>query len=466
MIDTSFFGKRFLTFFFAIVAALGGFLFGYDTAVISGTIGFVQQQFGLNTIQEGWFVSSALVGCLAGALTAGKFSDIYGRKTMLLVAAALFFLSAMGCMMSANFDILVVYRIVGGLGVGMASMLSPLYISEFSPPHLRGRLVALYQLAITTGILLAYFSNAWLLGVSERHVFANGDELFKLVIDREVWRGMFGSEMIPAGLFLLSLLLIPESPRWLVKQNKSNRALAALLTINTEDVAKNEILEIEEMMGETGVPLKTVFSGKLRPAMIVGISLAVLSQFSGINAIIYYGPRVMTGAGLEISKALGGQVTIGITNVIFTLLAIATIDRFGRRPLLIFGASGATLSLVMVGFYFFMDLNDPIFLLVLILLFISCFAFSFGPVVWVVLSEIYPTRLRGRAMSVATFALWLANTIVGQVVPWLLENVGPAGTFWIFALCCSPAAWIAWKKLSETKGRSLESIEKFWKRGS
>jgi SP family arabinose:H+ symporter-like MFS transporter len=454
--------KRFFIIFFAAVAALGGFLFGFDTAVISGTIGFVQQQFGLNAIQEGWFVSSALVGCLTGAMVAGNFSDIYGRRTMLLVAAALFMLSALGCMLSPDFNMLVIYRIVGGLGVGMASMLSPLYISEYSPSHLRGRMVALYQLAITIGILLAYFSNAGLLKLSVTATFANEEGMLNLVVGEEVWRGMFGAEMIPAGLFLLTLFMIPESPRWLVKQGKNTMALTALMKITDEPTARHEIHEISEVIGKKEVSLKVVFKPPLRTAMIIGILLAVMSQFSGINAIIYYGPRVMAEAGLAISEALGGQVTIGLVNVVFTFLAIATIDRFGRRPLLIFGVSGAALSLLMVGFYFLSGSTNALWLLIFIVLFIACFAFSFGPVVWVILSEIYPTRIRGRAMSVATFSLWLANTIVGQVVPWLLDNLGPTITFWMFALTCSPAIWIAWKILPETKGRSLEDIEKYW----
>ena len=462
MVDPSKIKKRFFILFFAIVAALGGFLFGFDTAVISGTIGFVQQQFDLNAVQEGWFVSSALVGCLTGAMVAGNLSDIYGRRTMLLVAAGLFLFSAMGCMLSADFNMLVIYRIIGGLGVGMASMLSPLYISEYSPSHLRGRMVALYQLAITFGILLAYFSNAGLLKLSGTGSFSETDNMLTLVIDQEVWRGMFGAEMIPAGLFLITLLLIPESPRWLVKQRKSSQALEAFLKIADDQTARDEIREIEDVIGEKEVPLKVVFAQPLKPAMMIGILLAVMSQFSGINAIIYYGPRVMAEAGLAISEALGGQVTIGLVNVVFTILAMATIDRFGRRPLLIFGVSGAALSLLMVGFYFLSGSANPTWLLVFIVLFIACFAFSFGPVVWVILSEIYPTRIRGRAMSVATFSLWLANTLVGQVVPWLLDNLGPTFTFWMFALTCSPAIWIAWKKLPETKGRSLEDIEKHW----
>lgn len=454
--------KKVMLIFIAFVAALGGFLFGFDTAVISGTISFVSEQFTLDAIWEGWFVSSALVGCMLGASVAGRLSDNYGRKPILLLASSLFLFSAIGCMMAASITILITYRIIGGLGVGVASILSPLYISEFSPPKIRGRLVALYQLAITLGILVAYFFNAWLLHLSDSNIFQNQEGLFNMVINEEVWRGMFGSEMIPAGLFLLTLFFIPESPRWLVKKNLNNKALQAFMKISDEKTAKEEILEVQQVIGMEKGTFRDLFGPQLRPAMIIGIMLAVLSQFSGINAIIYYGPKILHEAGFTLSNALGGQVTIGIVNVVFTFAAIATIDRFGRRPLLLFGVSGAALSLFLVGIVFLTGTESGPWILLFIITFIACFAFSFGPVVWVILSEIYPTHIRGRAMALATFSLWFANVIVGQTVPWLLENIGPSVTFWLFALLCLPAIWITLKKVPETKGKSLEEIERFW----
>ena len=449
-------------FFIAFVAALGGFLFGFDTAVISGTIGYVTDQFSLDSIWQGWFVSSALVGCLIGASIAGKLSDKYGRKPVLMLSAFLFMLSAFGCMISNSFTILILYRIVGGLGVGVASVLSPLYISEFSPSKIRGRLVAIYQLAITLGILIAYFSNAWLHQLSETIVLSDPESFLNFLIVKEVWRGMFGTEMIPAGLFLFSLLFVPESPRWLVKQNANDKALKAFRRIVSEQEANHEIEEIKQVVHMEGGSFRELFGKELKPAIIIGIVLAVLSQFSGINAIIYYGPEILNQAGFTLGDALGGQVTIGLVNTIFTFIAIFTIDRFGRRPLLIVGVSGAALSLMMVGILFQMGIESGIWILVFIVAFIACFAFSFGPVVWVILSEIFPTKIRGRAMALATFALWSANVIVGQTVPWLLENLGPSGTFWIFALLCTPAIWITVKKVPETRGKSLEEIERFW----
>lgn len=448
--------------FIAFVAGLGGFLFGFDTAVISGTIEFVEVQFGLDSVQLGWYVSSALVGCLIGAMVAGRLSDQFGRKPVLMLAASMFFLSALGCMMSGSFQGLILYRILGGLGVGIASVLSPLFISEFSPSDVRGRMVSLYQLAITLGILLAYFSNAWLNQLSNTHQFIHSNGVLSLVIEKQVWRGMFGSEMIPAAVFLLSLFFVPESPRWLVKQNFDQKALGAFMKISDEETARFEISQIKQVIRLEGGTVRELFHSELRPALFIGISLAVLSQFSGINAIIYYGPKILNEAGFTLNDALGGQVTIGLVNVLFTFVAIATVDRFGRRPLLIVGVSMAAFSLIMVGIMFQAGMDSGFWVLVFILLFIASFAYGFGPMVWVLLSEIYPTKIRGRAMAIASLSLWMANVIVGQVVPWLLENAGASWTFWIFAMLCLPAIWISVKKVPETKGRSLEEIERFW----
>jgi SP family arabinose:H+ symporter-like MFS transporter len=453
--------KKGMLIFIAFVAGLGGFLFGFDTAVISGTIEFVELQFGLDSVQLGWYVSSALMGCLTGAMIAGRLSDQFGRKPVLMLAAFMFFLSALGCMLSGSFQGLILYRILGGLGVGVASVLSPLFISEFSPPDVRGRMVSIYQLAITLGILLAYFSNAWLNHLSDIYQF-HADGILSFVIGEQVWRGMFGTEMIPASVFLFSLFFVPESPRWLVKQNMEQKALKAFMKISDEKTARFEIDQIRQVIRLEGGSIRELFRSELRPALIIGISLAVLSQFSGINAIIYYGPKILNEAGFTLNDALGGQVTIGLVNVLFTFVAISTVDRFGRRPLLIIGVSMAAFSLIMVGIMFQAGMDSGFWVLVFILLFIASFAFGFGPMVWVLLSEIYPTKIRGRAIAIASLSLWLANVIVGQVVPWLLENVGASWTFWLFALLCTPAIWITVKKVPETKGKSLEEIERFW----
>ena len=454
-------GSGLYLFGLATVAAMGGFLFGYDTAIISGTLSFVRDQFGLNAVTEGWFVSSAIVGCIVGVAGAGFLSDKFGRKPSLLLAGFLFFISALGCTITPNHSFLITSRLIGGMGVGIASMLSPLYISEISPSKVRGRLVALYQFAITLGILFAYFANAWLVGNSNSPDLAHTGLLEK-IFGSEVWRGMLGSEMIPALLFFILILMIPESPRWLTLKGKEVKARYVLTRVNGSAKAKEEISTIKSTIGEKSETLKAMAKkGYLFP-LILGAALAFLTQVSGINAIIYYGPTILNEAGFQLSDALGGQVIIGITNVVFTLIAIWKIDQIGRRPLLIFGVSGILIFLTTIGFLFFFGVDSGIIMLIFILLFIACFSLSYGPVIWVLLSEIYPTQYRGRAMSIATLTLWVGTMFIGQMTPWFLENLKPHGTFWLFALMTLPALYISIKLLPETKGKSLEEIEQYW----
>jgi sugar porter (SP) family MFS transporter len=447
--------------FIAITAALGGFLFGFDTAVISGTIGFVKSQFMFDAAMEGWFVSSALVGCIAGVSFAGELSDRFGRKNSLIVSAVLFSISAIGCAISATHTELIFYRLIGGGGVGVASMLSPLYISEVSPANVRGRMVALYQFAITIGILMAYFSNAWLLNSSASAEFNN--ELIHKIFATEVWRAMFISEIFPAVLFLFALFFIPKSPRWLASKGMSEQAGAVLAKINGSLLAEKELISINEAirMDEKG-SWRVLFNPGIRVAVFAGIVLAVLSQFTGINAIIYYGPRIMEDAGLQLSDALGGQVIIGFVNAIATLFAIWKIDAYGRKRLMFAGILGMVFSLAVIGILFLLNVTGGIVILVFIVTFIASFAFGYGPVLWVLLSEIYPTNIRGRAMSLATFSLWVAAAVIGQIVPWMLETFSAAGTFFVFALCCLPVPFIL-RRLPETKGLTLEDIENVWR---
>ncbi|NQU53507.1 MAG: sugar porter family MFS transporter [Bacteroidetes bacterium] len=447
--------------FIALTAALGGFLFGYDTAVISGTIGFVKLKFALDAVMEGWFVSSALVGCIAGVSFAGELSDRLGRKKALLASGLLFSISAIGCAISASHTELIMYRIVGGLGVGVASMLSPLYISEVSPAKIRGRMVALYQLAIAVGILFAYFFNAWLLKNSLTFEIPNA--LLQKIFSEEVWRAMFGSEILPAMLFFITMFFIPESPRWLAAKGKSLQAGAVLAKINGISIAEKELISInkalaKEEKGSWGV----LFHPGIRVAMFAGIFLAVLSQFTGINAIIYYGPRIMEESGLKLSDALGGQVIIGFVNVAATVFAILKIDKYGRKKLMLGGVSGMVISLVIVGILFLLKITSGVIILIFILTFCASFSVGFGPVIWVLLSEIYPTNVRGRAMSIATLSLWIGTALVGQLVPWMLETLTAAGTFFVFALFCTPVPFIL-KRIPETKGMSLEDIENVWR---
>lgn len=447
--------------FIALTAALGGFLFGYDTAVISGTIGFVKSKFALDAVMEGWFVSSALVGCIAGVSFAGELSDRLGRKKMLIASGLLFSISALGCAISASHTQLIIYRLVGGVGVGVASMLSPLYISEVSPAKMRGRLVALYQLTIATGILFAYFSNAWLLKNSLTLELQTA--WLQNIFADEVWRAMFGSEVVPAMLFLFTMLFIPESPRWLAAKGKSLQAGSVLTKINGSSIAEKELVSINEAIAkEEKGSWRVLFHPGIRVAMFVGMFLAVLSQFTGINAIIYYGPRILEESGLKLSDALGGQVIIGFVNVAATIFAIFKIDKYGRKRLMLGGVSGMAISLVIIGILFLLKMTSGVIILIFILTFCASFSVGFGPVVWVLLSEIYPTNLRGRAMSIATFILWIATALIGQLVPWMLETLTAAGTFFVFALFCIPVPFIL-KRIPETKGMSLEDIENVWR---
>jgi len=438
--------------------ALGGFLFGFDTAVISGVVGFIKAQFVLDAVFEGWLVSSALIGCLVGVGISGKLSDQFGPRTILFVSALFFLLSGIVTAVAGSYTLIVAGRIIGGVGIGAASMLSPLFIAEFSPRHLRGRMVSLYQFAITIGIVAAYVSNTLLLQYSLSGAeVSNGFAHWVLI--QEVWRGMFGTLTIPASLFLLLLVFIPESPRWLAKNGETKKALGILTRVNGRTEAELEIRAITDAIGHEGASLGQLLQPGLRRALLIGIVLPFFSQVCGINAIIYYGPQIFKEAGYGLSDAFGTQAAIGVMNVLFTVLAIWKVDTFGRKPLLLAGMGGVFLSLTCIGIFFQMGITNSVFLLSFFLLFIASFAFSYGPVVWIIISEIFPTKIRGRAMSIAIFSLWFANVIVGQTFPWLLEHLGAAGTFGIFAVLTIPALLFVWKMIPETKGKSLEEIE-------
>jgi SP family arabinose:H+ symporter-like MFS transporter len=444
-----------------LVAALGGFLFGFDTAVISGTVGLVKKDFALDVSLEGWFVSCALLGCIIGVSISGKLSDKYGRKIILILSAVLFLASALGCIVATSFSQLIIFRLIGGLGIGVASMVSPLYISEFAPSRYRGMMVSLYQLALTIGIVISYFSNAYLANHTG-DTFSS--DAMQRIFSNEVWRAMLGLGTIPAGVFLLSLFLVPESPRWLLLQGKETKAREILIKIDGLEAANKEIAAFNATeRGEGEADLKELFKPVYRKALWIGLLLPFLSQVCGINAVIYYGPRILEQAGFTLNSALGGQVTIGIVNVVFTFVAIFTVDKWGRRPLLFLGVGGAVAALLIIGALFAAGITSGPWILIFILLFISCFAFSFGPVCWVVIGEIFPNAIRGKAMALATLSLWIANFLVGQLTPLMLEDLGSSVTFWLFAICCSPALWLTWKLIPETKGRSLENIDAYWK---
>jgi SP family arabinose:H+ symporter-like MFS transporter len=444
-----------------LVAAFGGFLFGFDTAVISGTVSLVRHDFNLDANLEGWFVSCALLGCIIGVSISGKLSDGYGRKIVLILSAVLFLASALGCMLSGSFTVLVVFRLIGGLGIGVASMVSPLYISEFSPSRFRGMMVSLYQLALTIGIVLAYFSNAYLVN----HAGASfGNGAMTRIFSTEVWRAMLGLGALPAVIFLISLFMVPESPRWLLLKGKEQKATDILIKIDGADAARSEIAAFKILGERSQGSLKELFKPVYRRALLIGLLLPFMSQICGINAVIYYGPKILEQAGFTLNNALGGQVTIGLVNVVFTFVAIFTIDKWGRRPLLFVGIGGAVIALLVIGALFALGITSGPWILIFIIFFIACFSFSFGPVCWVVVGEIFPNAIRGKAMALATLSLWIGNFLVGQLTPLMLEGLGSSWTFWLFALCCSPALWVTWKLIPETKGKSLEMIETIWKK--
>lgn len=456
MLNQKYVIMNFKIVFIAFAAALAGFLFGFDTAVISGTVELVKEQFNLSDAGIGWYVSCALVGAISGVVFSGYLSDKYGRKFMLMLSGALFLISALGCTVSGSFTELVLYRLIGGVAFGVASMVSPLYISEISPAHMRGKLVSVYQLAITLGILIAYFSNYWTSLAHERGQ-DSGFFLAKLLYGEQYWRGMFFNEVFPVILFLGCLLFIPKSPRWLMVKNRIDAARQII------DAYQIEYQQQKTKVKEEKTGFFKLVKGIYRRPMLIAIFLMVFSQICGINAIIYYGPSILNEAGFTLGDALGGQVTIGFVNVVFTFVAIYTIDRWGRKPLLRFGATGVILSLLLISLMFFLGDNYANYVIVGILLYIACYAFSLGPVQFVIASEVFPTNIRGRALTISTLFLWGTNAIVGQTFPMILSGLKAPLTFLLFGVICMPAIWIIKKYIPETKGKTLEEIENSWK---
>ncbi|MEK6152588.1 sugar porter family MFS transporter [Flavobacteriaceae bacterium 3-367] len=445
------------------IASLGGILFGFDTAVISGTVALVEAQFDLDKIAVGWFGSSALVGAIAGSLAAGILSDAYGRKPVLILSALLFFISALGSAIPPSFSVLIPARLVGGLGIGIASVLAPLYISELAPARIRGRLVAFYQLSIVLGILLAYFSNWALLHFSTTHTTSLTivPWLHKILVS-EVWRGMFAAEMIPAALFFLLLRGVPESPRWSIKAGKVQKGYDVLLKYHGAMKAMEELQAIRNSLARTPATFGELLRPGLRLALIVGIGLSVFGQFTGVNIIVYYGPDILRDAGFNFDSALKFQVAIGVINLVFTALALWKIDSWGRRNLLIGGMASVSISLFVIGLLFSLAQPPGIWIVVALCLYMAGLAFSINAVIWVLLGEIYPTRLRGRAMSVATFANWGSNFATAFVFPWFVAQIGMDAGFFVFAGFCLLAVLFFYKYVPETKGKSLEEIERYW----
>ncbi len=439
-----------------MVAALGGLLFGYDTGVINGAIGPLKAHFVLDASWAGWATGCALVGCAIGAAIAGVLSDWLGRKKVLILSAILFFISAVGTALPKNITTFIIYRIIGGLGVGAASMSSPMYIAEISPARIRGRMVSVNQFAIVTGFLVVYFVNYF--------IALQGDQMWN---QESGWRWMFGSEALPALLLLVLLFFVPESPRWLTKQNRSEEALEILTRVNGAEYAKTELLEIKDAIAHESGSLKQLFQPGMKIVLVIGIVLAVLQQVTGINVFLYFGTEIFKKMGSETNAALLQTVVVGAVNLTFTIVAIWMVDRLGRKPLMMIGSVGMGLSLLGMGLMAYVQKTD-LWVLLFILGYIACFALSVGPVTWVILSEIFPTRIRGRAMAIATVCLWVANYVVSQTFPmmeennWLLEKFHHAFPFWLYGIFCVVLVIFVWRFVPETKGKTLEEIEKHW----
>jgi SP family arabinose:H+ symporter-like MFS transporter len=432
-------------FLISTIAALGGLLFGFDTAVISGTTPFIKPYFNLDDIWLGWTVSSLLAGCIIGVISAGKPSDVFGRKKTMMAAAILFALSAVGSALAHKLSFFIGYRIIGGFGVGIASMLVPMYISEVSPAARRGRLVSFNQLAIVIGILLAFISNAMLVNTGENN-----------------WRWMLAVMSLPAIIFFIFLFFAPESPRWLVQKDNSPAAFKILERINGTELAGEELAAIEESIREEedSGTFGEVFSVRMRPILLIGVFIAVFSQITGINSIMYYAPVIFQSIGAGASSAVMQTVIIGGGNLIFTFVAISLIDRLGRKPLLIGGVIGMIISLSSIAVAFYFKKYEGYLILFLILTYIASFSASLGPVGWVLISEIFPNKLRSKAMSVSIVSLWLTNFLLILVFPLILNRLGGAVAFLIFDIMCVILLLFTIFRVPETRGKSLEELER------
>lgn len=449
-------GSAAYVFLICSVAALGGLLFGYDTAVISGAIGFLQARFALDPKWTGWAASCALIGCIVGVSFGGVLNDRLGRKKVLIISAILFLVSAIGTALPRNLTEFIIFRIIGGIGVGAASITSPMYIAEISPARKRGQLVSVNQFAIISGMLIVYFANYF--------ISLQGDEQWNIQVG---WRWMFGSGTLPALLFLVLLFLVPESPRWLAKQKYEGKALAILTKVDGDENAKKELDAIRDAVAHETGSITQLFLPGMKIVLVIGIVLAVLQQVTGINVFLYYAPEIFKKLGTGTSAALLQTVVVGAVNLAFTVVAIKMVDRLGRKPLMIIGAAGMGISLFAMGLSVYCQKTEK-WALIFILSYIASFALSVGPVTWVILSEIFPTQIRGRAMSIATFCLWTANFFVSQTFPmmneneWLVTRFHHGFPFWIYGGLCAVLVIFVCLFVPETKGKSLEEIEQHW----
>ena len=448
-----------------LVATLGGLLFGYDTGVISGAIEPLTARFALSDFMKGWASGCVLVGCAAGVLLVGPISDRFGRRLAMFLAAAMFLASAIGTAVPNDIWTFIGFRIIGGLGIGIASISTPMYIAEITPAHIRGRMVAVNQIAIVGGIALTSFINYF--------IAKSGDQAWLIASG---WRWMFGAGILPAIFFGVLLIPIPESPRWLIERKREDRARQILEKVGGAEFARAEFDSIKAGLSQEQGNWGELFSAKLRLPLLIGVLLAILQQVTGINVFMYFGATIFKtmSASTGVDSGLLQQIIINGAGVLFTLIAIAAVDKWGRKPLMLIGAAGMGFSLLAMG-VMAQTLTDPAaasgWMLFFIVLYIGCFGLSVGPVTWVILSEIFPTAVRGRALGLATFFLWTADYAVTQTFPmmdakdsWFVAHFNHAFPFYTYALFCVALVLVVWRLVPETKGRSLEEIERSWSR--
>jgi sugar porter (SP) family MFS transporter len=448
-----------------LVATLGGLLFGYDTGVISGAIEPLTARFGLSDFMKGWASGCVLIGCATGVLLVGPLSDRLGRKPALFLSAIMFFASAIGTALPPTIGLFIAFRFLGGIGIGIASISTPMYIAEITPAHLRGRMVAANQIAIVAGIAATSFANYF--------IARGGDQAWLVATG---WRWMFATGVVPAIFFGLLLLMIPESPRWLIEMKREEKARAILARVGGDLFADSEFASIKSALTLEQDGWGALLSRQLRRPLALGIALAVLQQVTGINVFMYFGATIFRNmsASTGMDSGLLQQVIINGACVVFTLIAIATVDRWGRRPLMLLGATGMGVSLLAMG-SMARGMADPSatssWMLLFILVYIAAFGLSVGPVTWVILAEIFPTAVRGRALGLVAFFLWLADYVVTQTFPmmdakgaWFVRQFHHAFPFYVYAGFCALLLLVVWRFVPETKGRTLEQIEQGWAR--
>jgi len=420
-------------------------MFGFDVGIISGAIPFIQPYFGWDELQLGWGVSSILVGAIIGAFGTGSLTEKYGRRSLLISVALFFAISCAGMALAKSQSVFIAFRVLGGLAVGAVSVLSPMYVAEVAPPRIRGTLVTIYQMAITFGILVSYLVNYALHDVDNN------------------WRWMFATGLIPSLVFFIGLLFIPESPRWLVKAGFKEKARLILDRIGGESFATSELKEIELSLKDAGPGggLKALFARKYRKVIVLGLLLSVLVQVSGINTVVDYAPKILMTAGLEIKNALLQTSLIGLVNFTFTFIAVWLIDKLGRKTFYTIGSSGMAVTLLMIAAAFHFEMN-PIFTTICIMLFIAFFASCIGPAFWTMVSEMFPNRIRGQAVAMASFTQWVFNFLVVLFFPYVLDALGGSMTFLFLAVMAAIQLLVAQVYMKETKGKSLEEIESLW----